>query len=109
MLHNFKETLLSHNGIVNQYNSCSCHNQSSNRPERSPRAPVSIPLTLTLSVRCEDESAARKKADESLMSTEQALSHKEALLLAAFREHDEVMYWGEEGISHYDHNLGEAF
>ena len=43
--------------------------------------------------RLDDEQALRKKSDENLLSTEQALAHKEKLLLAAFREHDEVIYW----------------
>eukprot|EP00116_Pleurobrachia_bachei_P003705 sb/3463967/ len=45
--------------------------------------------TIKLLSRLEDEQSLRKKADENLLSTEQALSHKEKLLLAAFREHDE--------------------
>lgn len=46
-------------------------------------------MVRDLSSRLDDEQAVRKKSDENLLCTEQALAHKEKLLLAAFREHDE--------------------
>ena len=52
-----------------------------------------IPDKIGNPYRLDDEQSLRKKADENLLSTEQALSHKEKLLLAAFREHDEVSHF----------------
>ena len=58
----------------------------------SPRFDI-IRLIFHYSPRFDDEQVLRRKSEDNLLSTEQALSHKEKLLLAAFREHDEVKWY----------------